>query len=126
MFEPSTMAAPPDHPSRACDVMLSTAELEALVTRLSWLDAKVDDAERVTQLTLMEKLKGAAAAAQVTVDLDVSQRELQARQGMPADQLGRGVADQIALARRDSKAKGSRHLGLARHWCGRCRTPWRR
>ncbi|WP_252976311.1 DUF222 domain-containing protein [Janibacter melonis] len=33
---------------------------------------------------------------------------------MPADQRGRGLADEIALARREHPSRGSRHLGLAR------------
>jgi len=95
---------------------LTTVELAGLVARLASLNAEVADAERITQLDFLERLKGAAAAAQarVSVELDSSQREVQARQGMPAEQLGRGVADQVALARRDSKVKGSRHLGLAK------------
>ena len=91
-------------------------ELEAWVARLGSLDGAVSDAERVREIELLERLKGAAAAAQarVSVDLDSSQREVQAAQGVPARRRGAGVADQIALARRDSRARGSRHLGLAR------------
>ncbi|MEI2827172.1 MAG: DUF222 domain-containing protein [Dermatophilaceae bacterium] len=33
---------------------------------------------------------------------------------MPAAKVGAGIAEQIALARRESSARGSRHLGLAR------------
>ncbi len=95
---------------------LSTVDLEALVNCLAHLEVDVDDAQRITQLGLLERLKGAAAAAQarVSVDFEASQRREQAAAGLPADQQGRGVADQIALARHDSKVKGSRHLGLAK------------
>ncbi|WP_411284695.1 DUF222 domain-containing protein [Lapillicoccus sp.] len=96
--------------------MLSTVELETMVGRLAHLDSDIDDTQRITQLGLLERLKGAAAAAQarVSVDFEASQRREQAAAGLPADQQGRGVADQIALARHDSKVKGSRHLGLAK------------
>ena len=45
---------------------------------------------------------------------DLLQRRAQASQGVPAEQLGAGVGAQIALARRESPAKGGRLLGLAK------------
>ncbi|HLN78603.1 MAG TPA: DUF222 domain-containing protein [Nocardioidaceae bacterium] len=74
------------------------------------------DSDRVDLLTALEALKGAAAAAQarVTVAFDTSQRAAQARQGVQPNELGKGVASQVALARHDSPVKGGRHLGLAR------------
>ena len=61
-------------------------------------------------------MKAAAAAAQArdAADLDASQRRLQAAAGVPADELGRGVGAQVALARRDSPHRGAQHLGLAK------------
>jgi len=116
MFHFVQAATPEERTSNTPIGSLTTVELAGLVARLASLNAEVADAERITQLDFLERLKGAAAAAQarVSVELDSSQREVQARQGMPAEQLGRGVADQVALARRDSKVKGSRHLGLAK------------
>jgi L-ascorbate metabolism protein UlaG (beta-lactamase superfamily) len=116
MFEAATVGTLDDPVLEAPVATLTTAGLAGLLTRLAALEADVADAERITQLDLLERLKGAAAAAQarVSVDLDVSQRDIQARQGMPAEQLGRGVADQVALARHKAKVKGSRHLGLAK------------
>jgi hypothetical protein len=59
---------------------------------------------------------GAAAAAQavVTADFDASQRAEQASQGVPVERQGRGVAAQVALARRESPHRGQQHLGLAK------------
>jgi hypothetical protein len=73
------------------------------------------DAERIDTLRALEVLKCAAEAlqAEVTADLDQSQRGLQAAAGVPADRQGRGVAAQVALARRESPHRGQRHLGLA-------------
>lgn len=95
---------------------LTTAALRSLVAGLADLDADVPDAERIEQISLLESLKGAASGAQarVTVAFDTSQREQQAARGVPVRERGRGVAAQVALARRDSPARGSRHLGLAR------------
>ena len=86
------------------------------VARLGTLDTDVPDAERVDQLRALEELKAAAAAAQarIAVDLDISQRATQAAAGVPANQRGRGVAAQIALARRESAFRGARHLGLGK------------
>jgi hypothetical protein len=95
----------------------ATSELRDLLERLGGVTGEgVDDAERVDQLSLLESIKGAASAAQarVTVAFDSSQREAQAAAGVPARERGRGIAAQVALARRDSPARGSRHLGLAR------------
>jgi hypothetical protein len=61
-------------------------------------------------------MKSAAAAGQarVTADLDAVRRAKEAAAGVPAAQRGRGLASEIALARRDSPNRGGRHLGLAR------------
>jgi hypothetical protein len=90
--------------------------LRALIARLASLGQDVEDDERVEQLGLLEALKAAAAAAQarVAVAFEISQRAAQREAGVPAQRVGRGVAEQIALARRDSPSRGSRHLGLAR------------
>ena len=95
---------------------VTTEELTALVSRLALPDRDLDDAARIEQIAVLERLKGAAAAAQaqVSVDFDTSQREAQAAEGVPARKRGAGVGAQIALARRDSAARGGRHLGLAR------------
>ena len=89
--------------------MLTTAELRGWVARLSDLDAGVEDGERVDQLRLLEELKGAAAAAQARATFAFADSQVEAD---PA-QEGRGVAAQVALARRDSPHRGARHVGLA-------------
>ena len=64
----------------------------------------------------MEEVKNALAAVQAVeaVAFDASQRERQVEAGWGGHRLGRGIADQVALARRESPHKGSRLLGLAR------------
>ena len=71
--------------------------------------------ELINQISALETLKSAAAAAQAraTVRFAAAQRAAQREEGVPKAALGRGVAAQVALARRDSPVKGSRHLGLA-------------
>ncbi|WP_426978474.1 DUF222 domain-containing protein [Pseudarthrobacter sp. O4] len=70
----------------------------------------------IDQLRQLEDLKSAAAAlqARITVAFDAAQRRVQCAQGLPAAELGAGVAAQLALARRESPARGGRLLGLAK------------
>lgn len=74
-----------------------------------------DDRERIELLRALEELANAAAAAQarVTRDLVNSQRAEQEAAGVPARDVGKGIAAQVALARRESPSRGSRHVGLA-------------
>jgi hypothetical protein len=75
-----------------------------------------DSAGLIDQIRELEDWKSAAAAqqARLTVAFDALQRREQAAAGVPAEKLGAGVGAQIALARRESPAKGSRLLGLAK------------
>lgn len=65
--------------------------------------------------SLLERVKAAASAGQARISEGFcrSQVAAQAAQGVPAERRGRGVAAQIALARRESPQRGSRLLGLA-------------
>lgn len=75
-----------------------------------------DDAQRIDLISALESLKGSAAAAQarLSVAFAESQEAAQTAAGLPARERGRGVAAQVALARRESPHRGSRHLGFAR------------
>ncbi len=75
-----------------------------------------DDAGRVELIRAVEELKCAGEARQAveTVALDASQRAVQAAAGERPERLGRGVAAQVALARRVSLFQGQRLLGLAK------------
>lgn len=75
-----------------------------------------DDAQRIDMLRALQELACAVAGAQavVTVDFDTSQCAEQAAAGVPTARQGRGVAAQVALARRESPHWGQRHLGLAK------------
>jgi len=92
------------------------AELTAWVARLGAMDPATSEVGNVSRIRVLEELKAVCAAAQAreAVALHDSRREADAARGVPAAQRGRGVAAEIALARRDSPARGSRHLGLAR------------
>lgn len=74
------------------------------------------EADHLTVLRVLEDLKATTAAAQarVTVSLDRARRAREEHAGVPASRRCRGLAGEIALARRLSPHQGSRQLGLAR------------
>jgi hypothetical protein len=94
---------------------LTAAAVADFRTALASMDRAVSDAERIDQIRVLEELKAAAAAAQAraAADLHESVSCAQAVRGVPVKDRGRGVAAQVALARRESPSRGSRHLGLA-------------
>lgn len=104
-----------------------TATLRLLRDQLAALDPHPvgGDVERVDQLRLLEELKAAAAAAQmrVAVDFDASQRAGQREAGLREARVGAGIADQIALATRQSPARARRFLGLAKVVIAECPAP---
>ncbi len=67
-------------------------------------------------IAALERLKATAAArqARLAAALDSARRRQEKDAGIPAERRGRGVATEIALARRDSPARGGRHLGFAK------------
>ncbi|MCV7099655.1 HNH endonuclease [Mycobacterium palustre] len=79
-------------------------------------DPRAGEAALIARIAELERVKSAAAAAQAraAAALDAMRRNNEAAAGVPADQRGRGLASEIALARRDSPARGGRHLGFAK------------
>ncbi|CUR59668.1 conserved hypothetical protein [metagenome] len=75
-----------------------------------------DDVFVIDCLTQLERLKAATAAAQarLTERLDLMRRAEHLAAGLSGDDAGRGVAHEVALARRTSPHHGRRHLTLAR------------
>src|SRR4051794_13978694 len=80
---------------------------QALSTTLASTSG-LDDAGRVDALRALEELGCVVSAAQAALaaELDASQRAVQADAGVPAAHQGRGVAAQVALARRESHHRG--------------------
>lgn len=79
------------------------------------IDPAADEKALVARIEALERLKSAAAAAQAraAAAFATARRAAEAAAGVPAHRQGRGVAAEIALARRDSPARGNRHLGVA-------------
>ena len=83
---------------------------------LTSVDLLTDEAELIGRIAELERLKSAAAAGQAraAAALDERRRAGEAAQGVPAAKRGRGLASEVALARRDSPSRGNRHLGFAK------------
>src|SRR6476620_10155980 len=96
---------------------MSTDAIAAVIAMLAELDTNVSDAERIDRLTALERVKSAvavaAAQARVTDAFNRSQLPRLVEGGADARDARRSVCAQVALARRDSPHKGSRHVGLA-------------
>ena len=94
---------------------MTTAELRRVVRSLATLDMDVPDAERIDQIRLLEELKSAAAAVQarVTTAFVASQEDAQLEAGVSPKDVGKGIAAQVALAKRESPARGRRYVGWA-------------
>ncbi|HYJ67171.1 MAG TPA: DUF222 domain-containing protein [Nocardioidaceae bacterium] len=89
--------------------------LTRLVEELASLPTANDDAERIARITALDAIKAAAAAAQAREisDFERSQLAEQRARGVPFRQQGRGIAEQIALARKVSPATGAGQLTFA-------------
>jgi hypothetical protein len=75
-----------------------------------------DPAALVDLIGELERLKSAVCAVQgeAAVAYDAARRRAEAEQGVPARRQGRGVAAEVALARRESPHRGQTLLGLAK------------
>ena len=80
------------------------------------IDPAADESALIEHIAELERVKSAAAAGQAraAAALDSARRAAEAAAGVPTARRGRGLANEIALARRDSPARGGRHLGLAK------------
>ncbi len=80
---------------------------------------ELDQADRIQLVAALEQLKAAAAAlqAQLSVDFDARERQLQREAGVPRERRGRGVAAQLGMARRESPHRATVLLGVAKALC---------
>lgn len=97
--------------------MFDLGDLQDLTRRVGTHDgAGLDEAALVDHVAALEQLKSASAAsqAQLTARLAAQRSAREAAQGVSPDQRCRGLAAEIALARRESPVSGARSLGLAK------------
>src|SRR5262245_34046492 len=98
------------------DTALTPDVVEAWVEQLASSEGPCDDTQRVRLLGALERLTCAAAGLQadLAADLDESVRRSEADRGVPSARRGRGVAGEVALARRESPHRGRVHVSLGR------------
>ncbi len=92
-------------------------DLASALDRIAALDGAGDtEARQIEYVSLLERLKGAIAAAQarVTDNLARAREASESARGIPSGRRCQGLAAEIALARRISPHRGARELGLAR------------
>src|SRR5579875_3509513 len=87
-------------------------DLAGWLRALGGLAQDVPDPIRIARIRQLEELKGAVAAAQAreTAAFVAAQRADQATAGVPAERIGRGIAAQVALARRISPHRAHREV----------------
>lgn len=92
-------------------------EIDSVMDGIAGLDlGTCSEADLIDGIAGFERLKRRAEAmqARMAAAFDASVRARQEAAGVPQEERGRGVADQIALARQESPHRGQQHLGLAK------------
>jgi hypothetical protein len=102
--------------SRPTDPAGPGLDLHEVTGALARVGEGLTDAERIDAIRGAEELICAAQAmqARLSADLDTAVRSAAADRGVTAARRGRGVAHQIALARRESPHRAERRLQLAK------------
>ncbi len=79
------------------------------------VDAGAGEAQLRAQVERFERVKSAAAAGQARATALWAEKRRAAEQaaGVPKAKRGRGLASEVALARRDAPVCGNTHLGMA-------------
>ena len=79
-----------------------------------------DEAALIAGIAYLERAKSVAAArqARLTVLLDSARRCAESARGVPTKKQCRGLATEVALARRESPVRGGQHLGFAKALVG--------
>src|SRR5215212_10839606 len=112
-----------DRQDRSADPLC--ARLDAMLSELADAVAvcaelrdvgEVSDGERIDRIARLEKLKAAAAGLQAAESVRFAQSQVaqQIAAEVHPRVVGRGIADQLALACKVSPVEGSRRLGIAR------------
>lgn len=96
--------------------VVPTASGMAYVTEVLADTTITSEADAIEIIARAEELKAAAAAAQAraTAVLDLLRRSREQINGLPRERQGRGLAQEVALARRESPSMGDQHLRAAR------------
>src|SRR5699024_7999820 len=89
------------------------AQVRAMLDVLDPYDTSAESTPRLQQIAQLQNTL-AALAAQETADGEALRHEEEAARGVPKSRRGHGFAAEIGLARGQSPARGSKHVGVAR------------
>ena len=97
------------------DEAAGTSMLTAVRDALRELPTARSEGVCVARIAVLEEIKAAVTAAQVrqAVAFRTARLDRETAEGIPASRQGKGLGDEIALARNESPFAGSRFLGLA-------------
>ncbi|KQR96687.1 HNH endonuclease [Williamsia sp. Leaf354] len=87
-----------------------------MLSALSEMAPASSETDTIDQIAALESLKAACAATQAkqTIRLEELRVEAESAAGVPVARQGRGLAAEVALARKASGSAGGRYLGFAR------------
>jgi Domain of unknown function (DUF222)/HNH endonuclease len=113
------MSEPQDHEATEPPPDAVTARLDQILEDFAAAvadNSTVSDAARIDRIARLEKLRAATAALQAaeSVRFAKSQVEEQLAANVDPERIGRGIAEQIGLARRISPTTAARRLSTAR------------
>ncbi len=111
-----TIDRAPDGSSVGDPIAAHLAEMLVALGQMAVGAGRVDDAVRIDRIALLEQIKGAASAAQSAEIVQFAQSQVRAQRAAEVHPraVGRGIAEQIALATKVGAWQGARRLGLAR------------
>src|SRR5699024_12654987 len=97
----------------------STSVPTNVVEFRDWLAQRApvtDEASAIDRIRLLNQHQGMIEAAQAlaATELETMRLEREAREKVPKSQRGKGLGAEIALARRETRARGKRFLEMAR------------
>lgn len=97
-------------------VSATVAEFTRWREELSSLPPAQTEEEAIDRIRALEELTSAASAAQAreTLTFDMHRRNREAEEGVPSRKQGQGIGAEIGLARKVSRARGSKLLGFSR------------
>ena len=90
-------------------------DLDCLLDTVNSVDCAAADAVLIERISALERLKAGCAATQarLTAAFTATRTADGAARHIRPDELRRSIAGQVALARRDSRYVGGRHVGVA-------------
>ncbi|MGC5626769.1 HNH endonuclease [Georgenia sp. Z1344] len=94
---------------------IDAADVRALLPALTRM-TRASEQEAIDHIQLFERLKAVASAGQAMAASDLARMRAEAEEerGVPFEDRGRGLAAEVALARKEPARRGSQHLGLAK------------